>query len=378
MRILFLNTDYPGFLIWLYRNQPGLALRTHGAQLRARNASLFGTADFMSEAMIRMGHAAIDVHANNRPLQEAWAAENRAGQSGWLVRGASALHPRLAHSLIPWSPHAERARDILAAQIAAFRPTVLYNHDPTGFSAAWLRSVLPRDCAMVAQIASPRGDETDWSAYDLVVSSLPNFVSWYNANGVAAEYLPLAFEPRVIAAVPESQSDIPLSFVGSVSPAHRERLSFLETIAAADDLGLALWGEKSEAIAPESNLHRRHRGDAWGPTMFSLLRRSQLTLNKHIDVSEGYANNMRLFEATGMGTCLVTDWKENLGTLFEPGKEAVAYHSTEECLDLLRYFRTHDAERAAIAAAGHARCLAEHRYERRMIQLADMLQRRFG
>jgi hypothetical protein len=377
MRALFLNTDYPGFLIWLYGNQPGLALRGYDVQLAVRNASLFGTADFMSQAMNRLGHHAIDVHANNRPLQEAWAAAHRHGQRGWLPRGASTLHPQFARRFIPWSPHADRSRDILAAQIAAFRPTILYNHDPTGFSAAWLRSVLPSDCAMVAQIASPRGDSTDWRAYDLVISSLPNFVTWFRTSGVTAEYLPLAFEPRVLAAVPETPSDIPLSFVGSVSPAHRERLSFLETIAAAD-LDLMLWGEKSDAITSDSVLHRHHRGPAWGPDMFSLLRRSQLTLNKHIDVSEGYANNMRLFEATGMGACLVTDWKENLVDLFEPGKEVVAYRSTEECVDVLRHFRSHEAERMAIAAAGHARCLAEHRYERRMTQLADILQRHFG
>jgi spore maturation protein CgeB len=379
MRVLFLNTDYPGFLLWLYRTRPGLALRGYAAQLQARNASLFGTADFMSQALIAAGHQAIDVHANNRPLQETWAAEHGHGWTGWLARGTSVLpHPRFPQRFIPWSPHGARARDILAAQIAAFRPTILYNHDPTGFSAPWLRSVLPRDCAMVAQIASPRGEATDWKAYDLIISSLPNFVSWFRANGVSAEYLPLAFEPRVLAALPQAGSDIPLSFVGSVSPSHRERLGFLETIAAADDLDLVLWGEKSDAIAPDSNLHARHRGAAWGPTMFSLLRRSQMTLNKHIDVSEGYANNMRLFEATGMGTCLVTDWKENLAELFEPGKDVVAYRSTEECLDLLRYYRTHDSERTAIAAAGHARCLAEHRYERRMTQLADILQHRFG
>jgi hypothetical protein len=379
MRILFLNTDYPGFLLWLYGSQPGLALRGYDAQLAVRDASFFGTADFMSQAMTQLGHTAIEFHANNRALQEAWAAEHRHGRIGWLTRGASALHPRLAQRFIPWSPHAERARDILAAQIAAFHPTILYNHDPTGFSAAWLRSVLPRDCALVGQIASARGNDTDWQAYDLMVSSLPNFVTWFKARGVVAEYLPLAFEPRVLAAVPQTRGDIPLSFVGSVSPDHRERFSFLETIAANDDLDLALWGEKrDDAIDPNSKILQRHHGAAWGPDMFSLLRRSQLTLNKHIDVSEGYANNMRLFEATGTGACLVTDWKDNLAEFFAPAKEVVAYRSIEECIDLLRYFRTHETERAAIAAAGHARCLAEHRYERRMTQLAGILQRHFG
>jgi len=378
MRILFLNTDYPGFLAWLYQGRPGLALRSYEEQLRARDGSLFGTSDFMSRAMKEFGHAAIDVHANNRALQEAWAARYCRQYGGWLPRAATALPlPQLVQRFISLSARAERCQEILAPQIAAFRPTILYNHDPTGFSAAWLRSVLPRDCALVAQIASPRGDATDWRTYDLVISSLPNFVAWFNANGVCAEYLPLAFEPRVLGALADHPRDIPLSFVGSLSAAHQERLDFLETIAAKED-ELVLWGEGIDSLVSDSDLRRRHQGGAWGPEMFSILGRSQLTLNKHIDVSEGYANNMRLFEATGMGACLVTDWKENLADLFEPGKEVVAYRTTEECLDLLRHFKTHDSERTAIAAAGHTRCLSEHRYERRMKQLADILRRHFG
>jgi spore maturation protein CgeB len=78
-----------------------------------------------------------------------------------------------------------------------------------------------------------------------------------------------------------------------------------------------------------------------------------------------------------MGACLVTDWKENLADLFEPGKEVVAYRSTEECLDLLCYFSKHDAERGKIAAAGQARCHGEHNYEKRMQELLTLLDRAF-
>ena len=41
----------------------------------------------------------------------------------------------------------------------------------------------------------------------------------------------------------------------------------------------------------------------------------------------------RLFEATGVGTLLVTDWKKNLHEMFEPGKEVIVYHSPEECAE---------------------------------------------
>ena len=75
-----------------------------------------------------------------------------------------------------------------------------------------------------------------------------------------------------------------------------------------------------------------------------------------------YANNMRLFEATGMGALLITDLKDNIADLFEPGKEVVCYKSVDECIELIDYYSRHEAERAAIAAAGQRRTLQSHSY----------------
>jgi hypothetical protein len=48
-----------------------------------------------------------------------------------------------------------------------------------------------------------------------------------------------------------------------------------------------------------------------------------VALNRHIAAAEGHANNMRLYEATGVGTCLLTDRGSNLGELFEVGREVI-------------------------------------------------------
>jgi spore maturation protein CgeB len=79
-----------------------------------------------------------------------------------------------------------------------------------------------------------------------------------------------------------------------------------------------------------------------------------LTLNHHGAIPP-YANNLRLFEATGVGTLLVTDWKAKLHDMFEPGKEVIAYRSAEECAELVKYYLEHDEERQAIARAGQQR-----------------------
>src|SRR5882672_2852256 len=76
MRILVLNADYPRFLAWFYRSQPGLENVSYAAQMIARNASLFGVADFYSENFAALGHPAAEIHVNNPWLQAAWAREH--------------------------------------------------------------------------------------------------------------------------------------------------------------------------------------------------------------------------------------------------------------------------------------------------------------
>jgi spore maturation protein CgeB len=109
--------------------------------------------------------------------------------------------------------------------------------------------------------------------------------------------------------------------------------------------------------------------------MYRALARSRITLNRHIDVAENNANNMRLYEATGVGSLLITDRKDNLGEIFEVGKEIVAYSSQEEAAELIRYYLDHAEEAATIARAGQARTLREHTYRHRMEELVPILQR---
>src|SRR5229473_549268 len=76
MRILVLNADYPRFLAWFYRRQAGLESTSYATQMAARNASLFGVADFYSKNFAALGHPAAEIHVNNPWLQTAWAREH--------------------------------------------------------------------------------------------------------------------------------------------------------------------------------------------------------------------------------------------------------------------------------------------------------------
>src|SRR5689334_14350956 len=110
MRILVLNADYPRFLVWLYRREAGLENAPYAAQMAARNASLFGVADFYSRNFAADGHAAAEIHVNNPWLQSAWAREHgmsvepveppghapaKPSLPGWLQRVITPFKPML-------------------------------------------------------------------------------------------------------------------------------------------------------------------------------------------------------------------------------------------------------------------------------------------
>jgi len=114
---------------------------------------------------------------------------------------------------------------------------------------------------------------------------------------------------------------------------------------------------------------------AWGTEMYEALQQFKITLNHHIDVAGSFANNTRLFEATGVGALLLTDRKNNLQEMFHPGKEVAVYGSAEECSELIRHYLEHSSEREQIARAGQQRTLRDHTYEVRMGELAEILKR---
>jgi hypothetical protein len=82
---------------------------------------------------------------------------------------------------------------------------------------------------------------------------------------------------------------------------------------------------------------------------------------------------LRLFEATGLGSCLVSDTGPNMQELFEEGKEIVTYTSKEEAVEKIKYLLSNEGERKKIAVAGQARTLKDHTAAERAKQFDCLL-----
>lgn len=367
LKFLIVNADYTDFLSHLYAQHPGLARRSYQEQIQVRADSLFGSADFYSSNLRKLGHEAWDIRVNNEFVQRAWAREHNISASPSYV-----WRFRLRRGVLPWLYQVKVRRwltDILAAQIKYFQPDILLNLAMDSISSQFWKEFKSDIRLLVGQIAAPLPEGEDWSCYDLVISSLDNFVEFFQRQGIPSERHRLGFEPRVLDRLDQPNKSIPVSFVGGLSRAHVERVTMLENLCRRVDL--RIWG-MIDASLPTS-LRRCYQGPAWGYDVYRILHDSKLTLNEHGKWAGPYANNLRLYEATGVGTLLVTDWKTNLHEMFEPGKELVTFRSAEECVEVVQYYLEHSAERECIAKAGQQRTLRDHTYYQRMQELVHLL-----
>lgn len=391
MRILILNSDYQTSLNWLYRTQPALANASYAVQLKARNDCLFGLADHYSRNFTLHGHEAKEIHFNNLWLQSAWAREHgmkaisvpppeKHGYDNPAVARLKLSLRRYRSVLLPVARRvglaanmSAQARAVLHAQVEEFKPDIIFNQDITTIGSSEIKRMVRKDRIFIAYCGiDPPND--DFSNYTFCLSMLDWVVEHFRAQGVVAERNFPGFEATINDRLgPAPERDIPISFVGSLSADHKNRIKLLEGIAERHPL--ALWVPSLNAVSANSPLRQINRGEAFGRDLYQIMRRSKITLNTHVGAARGQAANMRQFESTGVGSLLLTDNAGNLADIFEPGVEAVRYNSVDDALEKIAYYLKNEDERAAIAKAGQTRTLASHTYFHRTAQILDYVNR---
>jgi spore maturation protein CgeB len=374
VRVIVVDTYYPAFLAAHYAARDGLEGERYEDQLRSLLAESFGTSDAYSRNLGALGHEAAEIVVNCEPLQRAWAVA-----SGFVGSLATRLRRR-----VPGRLEGRAAlREIALAQIAEFEPDVVYLQDLWFFSTRELEQLRTGGRLVVGQIASAPPRDRRLRAFDLLTTSFPHYVERFRALGVEAEYFPIAFDEvvldrlrgRGLSSDPSAERSYPLTFVGGLDPRlHGRGVRLLERLAS--ELELEVWGYGAEGLAEGSPIRRWYRGQAWGLDMYEVLASSRITLNRHIEAAEGHANNMRLYEATGVGAMLATDDGANLDTLFDSGREVLSYETASDLIEALRRYASDDQARREVAAAGQQRTLREHTYSKRIPELAAMLESR--
>jgi spore maturation protein CgeB len=370
MRIVIVDNYYRRFLEKHYSDHPSLAAESFEQQKKSLIEARFATSDFYSKHLKDLGCDVVDVVANCRQLQSAWARENGIGDPRVFFVPHRFYRVPLVGSVLSALPG---FLNIAMAQIQSIKPDVLYCHDLTFFPPAVLREIKQHVRLIVGQIASPLPPTRFLRGYDLILTSFPHFVPRLTALGMPSEYLKLGFEPSIADAFNGVARDIPVSFVGGMGRYHRQAVPLLEHLALHTPI--RFFGYGIEQLPAKSPIREKFEKEVWGLEMYRVLARSRITVNRHIAVAENYANNMRLYEATGMGALLLTENKDNLSELFEPGSEVETYRDPGDAVEKINTLFSDTERLDRIAAAGTARTLRDHTFRVRMREVLDILNK---
>ncbi len=371
MKILIVDTYYDKFLKTFYKKNTTLKNSKYDFQLKALLNTNFGTSDAYSYYFNKNNWEAKDLIVNNFFLQKEWGKNNNIK--------ISELRSKIPHKFFKFPiigkklVYFNRLFDISKEQIKAFKPDILYCQDLSFFPEEILLKIKKENNIrlIVGQIACPLPPKYFLNPYDLILTSFPHFVNRLRNDGKNCEYFKIGFDQRILSKIVQNDRDIDFSFVGGISKYHNYASKNIEYLIK--NAKLQVYGYGAQKLPLNSIIRRNHNGERWGLDMYNILSRTKISFNRHINVAENNANNMRLFEATGMGSLLMTDQKDNLKELFEIDREIVTYNSKEEALEKFNYLINNPKEIEKIAKSGQLRTLEEHTYEIRIKELIEIL-----
>ncbi len=394
-KITLITPVYPDFIIQFLNANSDYQTLSYSELYSRFTKTRYGWSDFYKNHFQCLGNEACSIFSNIEPLQKAWARENN-----------------IQYSESKWQ------EEIVLAQVKLYGPDIIYLPDLYSFDPFFrktLRNILKK-VKIIGWRFAPTKDYSIFSDLDLLLTGNHDFVNRFKKHGTHTLYLPHGFEHSIAEEIEciNNERDIDISFIGSTGAPdgiHSKRHELI--MHMMNNTSMNLWTDSEEGkfynlksltflnkttyigykalhklisqnkqmqnLASKTPFIKRGKyiydqsfpsfktlfknrvnSPVFGLEAYSILANSKIVFNKHIDVAGNNGGNVRLFESTGLGACLLTDHIANIKDFFEPDYEVVTYHSKEEAIDKYNYLINNEKERKKIADAGKLKTLSKH------------------
>lgn len=377
MKVLMIWDYYPQYLEWFYRDRDisELSFDAHRQMLFDDH---FGWPAELCALMRRQGWDCSFLVSNDERLQRKWAAEH-----GYTVRSDE-----------DWQD------EIALEQVRRLKPDVLWVSLHLHRYGAFVAEAAKYAGRTIAWVGSPFKRKIDLAGISVLLTENPNTLRAEHGRFERVIVTAPGFDPAIRQFTAGALKTTDVVTVGQIARSHTRRTETiawllrkgidLNVVGVIDDppplswwrnLRLAAWfalrrgrlSDSAECLRKAFVPSRYERAvecirpvcfpAVFGRGMYVKLAESRVVLNVHIDVAGARSGNMRMFEATGVGSCLVTEHARNIEDLFIPGEEVLTYRSKEELLDILKMAVNDPAMTRRIAEAGQRRTLRDHTLE---------------
>lgn len=395
MKVAFIYTPSIHFWEYVYRKYSWLQHAEYDIQMGVLLDEPYGSHSGWQPILADRGYECATFQPGIEPLEKAWLREY----------GRSPRDPR-------------KTWQIVIEQLLRFQPDIVYNSVSNQYGAGFfraIRSALPGLKAIVGYVGSFTYDLQRLSELDSVVTCSKEIKDALIEGGIRAFYVPHSFDTnvdRLLGDLPTPKVN-KVVFSGNIirrKGVHLARENLLK--AVADSLPLCVYTQSagqspvkammewmigktasgsarallsmpiisnlagrsfpvrrlsrivlpSEPLMPTA-LREAVRPPVYGLDSYRIYKSYNVTLNHSGEYKT--AENLRLFEATGVGACLLTDWKHNLVEYFEEDAEIVTYRTSEECIEKANWLLNNPVKTVAIGQAARRRCLTSHTFVHR-------------
>lgn len=365
MKIQILTQYYTPFLNSFYLTHPKCNELSYNQILNLLLNQFFADTGAAHHYFNLNGNESFIIIANCELLQKKWALENS-----------------VIYNDANWE------KEIALAQIKNFKPDVFYIESIFSFYGSFIKEAKTYCKKVAAWISTPFTSDLPLNDIDVIFSSTPDFVSFFNASGISSYYVLPGFDERVLTKINQQESkSIDFSFVGGWSDVHVNRKKILKQFVKETPLQIWGYGYKKRYSKRTLNFYtnyffpenkeilKHYNKEVWGLEMYEILQQSLITLNVHEALLNGNVGNMRMFEATGVGTMILNDYGNNLSQIFEIDKEIIAFKNFPEAIEKYTYFINHPQEAIQIGLNAQKRTLKDYTFNNHVLNIIDKLRK---
>lgn len=368
LRILQVDDFYPGYLDAFYTVHPEICGKSSGEQAAALAQDGFSAIHAVVPYLSKERFDTEYLVCQAMPMQKAWAREHNQpfpGGSDWQAA-------------------------LVRRRIEIFKPDVAYFADPVKFDGHFLDTLSFKPRLVMGWRAADVPFNWNLSGYGIMLSGLQKLLDFAERQGAKRGILFKPGMPRWLAdAVAGTPRAVDVCFAGSISPTqHATRFEMLDFIAKAAQkhgFSLALHLNCDPHLATPA-MKPYLKKPVFGLEMQKTLAAAKIVLDdranhgiilpngsKKIDLAGKDTINMRMFEATGSGSFLLTRDISGVRKYFEPSKEIDVWKDQNELERKILYWLAHEREREEIAQAGKKRCLVEHGMDKAVRHFEELI-----
>lgn len=374
-KLLEISALYSKYLDSFYEKNSFLNEYSYNEHLKKLMDDCFAECDFIHYELRKLGVDSQIVVFNDEKLQRKWKSEFK------------------DKSLF----------EIVTEQIKKINPDVLYVSDMSIFSASelkYLRTFTKNNCKYVGWHFSQVPYYADVLAqYDQIYTGskfLQNQISKYVKD---IRLLYHAFNEKLLSVLPNVPKENSLVFPGSIiigEEFHNGRVDLIGKLKKYE-IPCSYYGSLYGSFMPK-NLRQaigmiyRHKvpslfyirtekmikenihAPVFGLEYYKVINNYTVCVNQHAKIAGTGAGNMRMFEATGLGVCLLTDARDENSDLFDIANEIVTYNSYDELIEKAKWLLENPKEAEKIAKNGQSRTLRCYSYRNKAEKMNSFIK----